>query len=662
MTGDNPRYELHFHGLVQDSIAVDYKKVTEIFQYRLHKITPPHQLPPDLKDFTSRQAEGNRILTQLQQVTLTGEIESRISIVTGMAGVGKSTLALHVAHQLKSDFPDAQLYVNLRGTEGQPLEPLEVLAGFLRVLGVNEASIPQRLTERSELYRSLLSEKRVLILLDNARDEFQIRPLLPENVSCAVLVTTRRRFTGFPEETILELSGMTEDEGISLLYNLIDVDQKEAESEVSKTIIEFCDRVPLAIRIASGILNNKPEWQLSDYANKLADERGRLENLRLSDLGVRANLTLSYQELSEIPARLFRLLGLLVGLNIEPEVAVALLELDPEIAADAFKTLVKIELLEVGNEGRYYFHDLVRLFARGHLAQEEPAEARQAARLRVSRWYLETAEIADLALNPETRRQLASVSINGKDRANIIERNLLLTALNWFEMERSNLLAAVEWAHQAEAWEIVVSLARNLVNFFNANGYWADWERSHGLGLEASRELGNHQGEAETLINLGNVYSLQGNWEKASNCYEQSLGIFSELNNRPGVAKSLSNLGNVYSQQNSWEKGIDRYKQSLEIFEDLDDSYRGGQTLANMGIFYAQQNDLENAVRFWQKSLTKLHPDLPKSKRVTEWLQSIKGSASPQTIESKPRGKLSYILGASILIIILILFLLFIFW
>ena len=109
MTGDNPRYELHFHGLVQDSIAVDYKKVTEIFQYRLHKITPPHQLPPDLKDFTSRQAEGNRILTQLQQVTLTGEIESRISIVTGMAGVGKSTLALHVAHQLKSDFPDAQL-------------------------------------------------------------------------------------------------------------------------------------------------------------------------------------------------------------------------------------------------------------------------------------------------------------------------------------------------------------------------------------------------------------------------------------------------------------------------------------------------------------------------------------------------------------------------
>jgi tetratricopeptide (TPR) repeat protein len=275
---------------------------------------------------------------------------------------------------------------------------------------------------------------------------------------------------------------------------------------------------------------------------------------------------------------------------------------------------------------------------------------------------LETAEIADVALNPETRRQLASISVKGKDRATIIERNLLLTALNWFEMERSNLLAAVEWAHQAEAWEIVVSLARNLVNFFNTHGYWADWERSHGLALEASRELGIREGEAETLINLGNVYSLQGNWEKASNCYEQSLGIFRELSNRHGIAKSLSNLGNVYSQQNSWEQGIERYKQSWEIFEDLGDSYRGGQTLANMGILYAQQKDPENAVRFWQESLTKLHPDLPKSKRVAQWLQSMKGEASPQTIESKPRGKLPYIVGASILIIILVLFLLFIFW
>ncbi|HBB36335.1 MAG TPA: hypothetical protein DDZ80_02365 [Cyanobacteria bacterium UBA8803] len=662
MVEDKPRYELHFHGLVQDSVVFDSSKVKQVFQGSWTRSTAVHQLSSDLADFTGRQTELDRLTAYLLQATASRGTGNSVAVVTGMAGVGKSALALHLAHELNPNFPDAQLYVNLRGTEGQPLEPLEVLAGFLRALGVDDPLIPQSLTERSELYRSLLSNKRALVLLDNARDEFQIRPLLPDCATCAVLVTTSRHLPALEEAMILDLPVMTDTEARSLLQKLVGVERTTAEPEATQQILDLCDRLPLAIRITGGILRTSPDWRLAYYASKLAERRQRLIQLRLGDLDVRTSLTLSYQELEALPARLFRLLGLLVGLNFVPGVAAALLESEPVIAEESFQTLVDRQLVELTSEGRYRFHDSVRLFARGQLAQEEPAEARQAARLRISRYYLETTEIWDLALNLETRRQLTLLLVKGKDQS-FVERNLLLAALNWFEMERPNLLASVEWAHQAEAWTIVISLTRNLVNFFNTHNYWADWERTHWLALEASRELGTRQGEAQTLINLGNVYSLKSHWEKASNCYEQSLGIFSELSDRPGVAKSLSNLGNVYAQQGYWEKAINSYQESLSLFDELKDRYREGQTLANMGIVYAQQNDKDRAILFWQDSLTKLHPDLSKSKRVAEWLQSIKGNleVSLQANQIEPQRHVVYLLGG-LIVMILALFLLIIFW
>jgi tetratricopeptide (TPR) repeat protein len=289
----------------------------------------------------------------------------------------------------------------------------------------------------------------------------------------------------------------------------------------------------------------------------------------------------------------------------------------------------------------------------------------------------------DLALNSETRRQLAQVLVKGKDQSlEAIERNLLIKALNWFEIERANLLASVEWASQAKAWEIVVPLARNLVNFFNTYAYWADWERTHLLALEATRKLGDlpegdrladdprlatdsrsltHNQEAQTLTNLGNVHSLQSNWGKARECYEKALGIFGELGDRPGVAKTLGNLGNVYFRQDYWGKASECYKQSLDTFRELTDSYGEAQTLANMGILYIQQNDQEKAADLWQEALTKLPPDLPKSKRVAQWLQSIKGltfEVSNSAIAPPPKRQTFILLAGFIVVIAIALFLL----
>lgn len=662
MAGNTLRYELHFHSLAQDTAISDFNNVTSIFQDSLTRSTCAHQLPPAPADFTGRQDECSRVTLLLIQATHGGQTVPPIAAVTGIAGVGKSALALQVAYQLKSDFPDAQLYVNLRGSEGQPLEPVDVLASFLRAWGVDEQSLPDNLTERVALYRSLLEGKRALVVLDNAHDEVQVRPLVPSSSTCAVLITSRKRLAALEGVTLLDLAPMPQLSALELLHKLVEIERIQAQPEAAKQIVELCTQLPLAIRITSGMLQNKLNWQLSDCADQLNLEQQRLAQLRLSDLQVRASLSLSYQQLDVEAARLFRLLGLLTGSSFATSIAAVLLETEPELAKKSMKCLIDRRLLEPVSEGRYRFHDLVRLFARGQLAQEEPAEARQAARLRASRWYLNTAQKINLALNPENRRQFAQVLTKGKNQSpSASEHNVLLLALNWFEMERTNLVASVEWAHQSEARELVIQLASNLVNFFNSYAYWGDWERTHLLALEATRELGNRLAEAQTLINLGNVHSLRSNWEKASSCYEQSLGICGELGERLGVAKALGNLGNVYSRQGEWGKASECYKQSLSMFTEIQDRYGEAQTLANMGIVAAQQGDKENAVALWQAALTKLPFDLPKSQRLAQWIHSIQGSTGEIVQNTQQRSappQLLYIIGGFILVVAIAFFVL----
>ncbi|HEY9613946.1 tetratricopeptide repeat protein [Allocoleopsis sp.] len=636
MVEDRLRYELHFHAIVQTSVVRDSNKVTQIFQENLARFTsdPLHQLPADLPDFTGRQEELERAIALLTTATPSGEAAQEasashvgITAITGMAGVGKSALAIHVAHQLKQDFPDAQLYVNLRGTESQPLAPLDVLAGFLRAWGMDDPSMPDELTERSQLYCSFLAGKRVLVVLDNAHDSVQIRPLLPDSSSCAVLVTSRKRLAALEEATLLDLDVLPEPEALELFQRLIGVERTQAEPEAAQQIIHLCGRSPLGIRLTGGTIRNHPQWRLEDYVLDLTQEQQRIAQQRLSHQDVRASFASSFKQLDEISARLFRLLGLLRGQNFSPTIAAALLEFEPVTAEQFVKYLVDLQLLEPASVGRYCLHDLVRLFAKEQLAIEEPTEARQAARLRAARCYMETSEIVNLALKPETRHSLAQALIEGKHQSlEAAEQSWFLGALNWFQLERMNLLAAIEWAYQAEAWDIIVPLASNLVNFFNIYADYADWERTHLLALEASRKLSDRPGEAQTLTNLGNVYALHSAWETARESYEQSIAIFGELEDRLGLAKTMGNLANVYCQQDDWEKASEFYQQSRVLFSELGDRYGEAQTLANMGIFYLKQSQEAEAGVLWQEALTKLPPNLPKFERVAEWLELIQKS------------------------------------
>jgi tetratricopeptide (TPR) repeat protein len=667
MIEDKLRYELHFYASRQSAVVRNDRQVTQIFQDSLAQLTcnPLHQLPVDLPDFTGRQDERERLIMELAATPQREEVAQEanssaaaIAAIAGMAGVGKSTLAIHVAHQLKQNFPDAQLYINLRGTESQPLDPMDVLAGFLRAWGIDEELMPDNLTDRSKLYRSVVSAKRVLVVLDNAHDSAQIRPLLPDSSSCAVLVTSRKRLAALGDATTLDLGVMKESEAMELFQRLVGVERTQAQLEAANTLVNLCGRFPLAIRLAGGTLRNHPEWRLEDYVHQLNRERQSLDQLRLSNLDIRASFASSFKQLDEISARLFRLLGLLQAQNFAPAIAAALLEFESVTAEQFISDLVDLQLLEPAREGRYRLHDLVRLFAKEQLAQEEPAEARQAARLRAARWYLEASEVMNLALKPETRHSLAQVSLEDKSQSpEATEQQWFLAALNWFQLERMNLLASVEWAYQAQAWETVVALVKNLVNFFTIHIDRTNWERTHLLALDASRRLGDspdgdsstsRQEEAQTLTNLGNAYTVQSAWEKACECYEQSLIIFGELEDHLGIAKTMGNLGIVCAQQGNWEKAGEYYEQSLVIFSELGDSCGEALTLTNMGVFHLKQGRKEEAGVLWQEALKKLSPELPQFQRLITRLERIQEPNSvsdngdfPQEVASRSTVKAS---------------------
>ncbi|MCS7179397.1 MAG: tetratricopeptide repeat protein [Anaerolineae bacterium] len=582
---------------------------------------PPalHSLPPDISDFVGRRTYLEEILGLL---TAEGPPAVVILAIAGMPGVGKSALAIHAAHHLRDRFPDAQLYADLRAAEGRPLNPSDVLAGFLRALGVDDQHIPKDLAGRSALYRSSLDGKRALILLDNACDEAQVRPLLPGSPTCAVLITSRRPLAALEGAHLQRLDVMSESEALELLERLVGTPRVQAEPDAARRIVALCGRLPLALRIAGGTLRGKPHWPLAEYAGALADERKRLERLKLGDLEVRASFALSYRDLSPEDARLFRLLGLVAGPDFAPGLAAAFLDATPEAAWEGIERLVDAQLVEPAGEGRYRLHDLPRLFARERLEKEEPPEAQEAACRRAARHLNELAGVWNACLTPsEARRTVAQEVAKERGReVEEVEKAIMLDALAFFDRERENLLAAVEWAFGVGEWSLVVSLAGNLVPFFNLRALWADWEATCKRALEAARRGGDQHGEATTLMNLGSVYSRQGRWEEALEQYEQALETFRALGDRHGEAQTLTNLGSVYLQQGRWEEALEQYEQALEIFRALGDRHGEGQTLMNLGILHKRLGQEEKARALWREALGKLHPDSPEYRRVREWL------------------------------------------
>jgi DNA-binding SARP family transcriptional activator len=564
----------------------------------------PCQLPPDIDDFTGREGD----LAEVQRL-LEGERATAIviSAIAGKAGVGKTALAVHLAHRVRPRFADGQLYVNLRGVEAQALDPTEVLAGFLRALGVEGAAIAEGLEERVRQYRSQLADRRVLVVLDNAAAEAQVRPLLPGSDGCAVLVTSRVRLGGLEAAHPLPLDVLEAGQAVALLARLAGPGRVAAEPEAAAAIVRLCGWLPLAVRIAGARLAGRSQWRLALLAERLADEHRRLHELAAGDLEVRASLALSYQGRGEQERRLFRLLGLLVAPSFPAWVASALLGVGLAEAEGLLERLVDAQLVEAAGQDqagqlRYRLHDLLRVYARERLLLEEPKLAQGASLERVLQTYLALAEQADALLEPSGINHYGGDPVRGPldhPAAAIVERD----PLGWLEAEHASLVAAVDQGCDADIGERGWRLATALVSFFGARAHWDDWQHTHTMALAAARRMGERDAEGRVLGSLADLYVARSRFEDASSCLQQSLVAFRETGNRLGELQSLSALGGIDRKQGRFDDAVARLGQSLSGFREL--GWQGGEAevLLDLGEVHREQGRLGAAVVCLKQSL-----------------------------------------------------------
>lgn len=320
----------------------------------------PAQLPSDTPDFTGRSAQLDRLGALL---TATGRRAPAVVAVTGMGGIGKTSLALCVAHRVRSAYPDGQLYADLRGTERDPAEPGAVLAGFLTALGVPAGSVPGQPAERRGLLRSLLDGRRMLLVLDDARGAAQVRDLIPGSAGCGVLITGRSPLTGLPLADQVPLGVFRPDEALALLGTVVGRERVAGERADALRLVAACGLLPLAVRIVAGRLAARPGWTIKALASRLTDEQSLLGELRMGDLAVDAAFESGYRQLTPRQARAFRLLAVTGGPVIDPARAAAVLAVDEATAENLLESLVDAALLESPGPGRYRYHDLLRVFA-----------------------------------------------------------------------------------------------------------------------------------------------------------------------------------------------------------------------------------------------------------------------------------------------------------
>ncbi|MGH3906701.1 MAG: BTAD domain-containing putative transcriptional regulator [Pseudonocardiaceae bacterium] len=499
-------------------------------------ITLPAQLPPDITDFTGREVT----LATVHQHLAPRPGRSRtlpIAAIAGMAGAGKTALAVHAAHRLREHYPHGQLYVDLRGAQAQSLEatevldttevldPAEVLARFLRALGVTGTAIPDDGAERGALYRSLLAGRRMLILLDNAAGEAQVRPLLPGTPGCAVLITSRVRLAGLSGAQLVDLGILQPDQAVELLTRVVGSRRVAAEPAAAGELVRLCGYLPLAVRVAAVRLSARPHWQLARLATDLADEHHRLDELRLGDLDVRASLALSYLSLDETGRRVFRRLGLLSTSDFPPWVCAALLDLPQPRAEDLMDALVDAQVLDVAGSDaagrqRYRCHDLLRVYAREVCTAQEPAGERLAALERAFGGWLVLAEEAGARMaDPVSGVTLESVSCWRPD-ATIVGLAAADPA-GWFQAEWTVLIEAVEQAHSIGSDQLACALGARLAPFYTIRGCHDDWQHICELMLAAARRIGNHHWMGTALRGLAELSLVRYDLVTAMDAFEQ---------------------------------------------------------------------------------------------------------------------------------------------
>ncbi|MBQ0986279.1 tetratricopeptide repeat protein [Streptomyces sp. F63] len=563
-----------------------------------HAVVRPAQLPASVPDFTGRAGFVGELGEQL--ATAEGRIMA-VSAVAGIGGVGKTTLAVHVAHTARERFPDGQLYVDLQGAGPRPAEPEAVLGSFLRSLGCSDSAIPKSLDERSALYRSVLDGRRVLVLLDNARDAAQIRPLLPGTEGCAALITSRVRMVDLAGAHLVDLDVMSPEEALQLFTKIVGVERVAAEREAALDVVAACGFLPLAIRIAASRLASRRTWTVSVLAAKLGDERRRLDELQAGDLAVKATFELGYSQLEPQQARAFRLLGLADGPDISLAAAAAMLDLDPYETEELLESLVDTSLLESAAPGRYRFHDLVRLYARACAERDEhPPTEREAALSRLLDFYLATA--AEMyALERPGDRILAHAAPTAHRGLTFADRD---TALEWLFSEARCLLACAHQSTGEAALRRAVDLLMLAKDLAESGADSRAYEQATVALRDAARATGDRQAEARASTALTNMYSLAGRFAEAEEQARNAMETGSLVGDPVSAGYAPNDRAIIAIYENRHEDAESYLQQALDAFLADGNETSAASALSNLSRTHLNTGRVDSAVALAERAVS----------------------------------------------------------
>ncbi|WP_369389979.1 BTAD domain-containing putative transcriptional regulator [Streptomyces sp. CG1] len=566
----------------------------------------PAQLPASVPDFTGRSAFVEELSEALASASEAAGRVMAVSALAGIGGVGKTTLAVHVAHRARGAFPDGQLYVDLQGAGPRPAEPETVLGSFLRALGTADSAIPDSPDERAALYRSVLDGRRVLLLLDNAKDAAQIRPLLPGTGGCAALVTSRVRMVDLAGAHLVDLDVMSPEEALALFTRIVGEERVAAERESALDVVAACGFLPLAIRIAASRLAARRTWTVSVLAAKLADERRRLDELQAGDLAVKATFELGYGQLEPAQARAFRLLGLADGPDISLAAAAAVLDLPVEETEDLLESLVDTSLLESAAPGRYRFHDLVRLYARACAERDEqPPSEREAAMSRLLDFYLATAAQVYAMERPGDRLvdHLEKTAVPGLVFA---DRR---AARDWLYSEAVPLLACVRQSSRGATLRRAVDLLWAAVDLAESGANFREYEAAGTALRDASHAASDTRAEGRAILVLANARHWSGQFTQAYEEARQALAL-SEAARDPLPCCWAANILGVFAYyQGRYAEGEDFLERAIADFRACGDLSGAAAALCNLSRLHLQTDRADSAVHLARQG-TEMYEEL----------------------------------------------------
>lgn len=605
----------------------------------------PAELPPADGSFTGRASDLAVIGKELSGSR--GRAVPIVAVV-GAGGVGKSALAVQAAHNVAGEFPDGLLYLNLCGaTPGErPLGVWEALDRLLRSLGDAEFGTPRDVAEASARLRTLTADRRLLVVLDDAVDEAQVRSLLPGGAQSAALVTSRSVLTALDGALNVQLGALDRQDSVALLARVAGDRRFDAEPGTAEELAGLCDCLPLALRIAGGKLVRRPHWPVSELVRRMSDEQRRLDELEVPDRAVRTSFEVSYSDIPDKPARLFRLLGLLPGPDAGVPVAAALADCSEREAEATLDQLVDAQLAESRAPGRYRLHDLLRLFARELAEQSEPDAAREQAVRRALEWYLGTSMSAELNQSPESWRwRFAPVGLEKAGHRLADDEQVGV----WLATEIGNLVASARRAADlpGDGPRLAAAFAAVLFAPMNTRGRWYELRALISAGLEALggedasdhrallendlgwisallgspeqaiphldralahwREVGQRRGEATTLRVYARALSGIGQGAESIEVARSALRIFRELDVREGQLDCLIAIGLQSAARGDLAAGIEAHEEGIAIAEGHGDLWHAGVLVGNVADLHRRSGDLITAVEQFERALRMDH-------------------------------------------------------